>query len=171
MVQRNATKFCYILCISRFSFCATLHTLFLFFSKLDMVSTLSEPRENSYIEYISEDSSDENNCNNRDNRGALSKRDDTVDAVCPSEDAMNKLGELVVHLGEIKTSKTFPSLCRVTMDTAIANLETVARLQTINYDGEYQTNGGDPVTALGKSLLDNAPNFLVGCVIQKRTFF
>ena len=135
-----------------------------------MVSTLSEPRENSYIEYISEDSSDENNCNNRDNRGALSKREDTVDAVCPSEDAMNKLGELVVHLGEIKTSKTFPSLCRVTMDTAIANLETVARLQTINYDGEYQTNGGDPVTALGKSLLDNAPNYLVGCVIQKRLY-
>ena len=94
-----------------------------------MVSTLSEPRENSYIEYIS-DSCDENR--------------DTVDG-----DAMNKLGELVLHLGEIKTSKTFPSLCRVTMDTAIANLETVARLQTINYDGEYQTNGGDPVTALG----------------------
>ena len=84
---------------------------------------------------------------------------------------MEKLGEMVLHLGEIKTSKTFPSLCRVTMDTAIANLETIARLQTINYDGEVQTNGGDPVTALGKSLLDNAPNYLVGCVIQKRTFF
>ena len=65
-------------------------------------------------------------------------------------DALEKLGEMVLHLGEIKTSKTFPSLCRVTMDTAIANLETIARLQTINYDGEVQTNGGDPVTALGK---------------------
>lgn len=99
--------------------------------KLDMVSTLSEPRENSYIEYISD--TDERNHDNIDGKNV---------------DALEKLGELVLHLGEIKTSKTFPSLCRVTMDTAIANLETIARLQTINYDGEVQTNGGDPVTAL-----------------------
>ena len=108
--------------------------------KLDMVSTLSEPRENSYIEYISD--TDERN-------------QDNVDAAAVDEkhvDALEKLGELVLHLGEIKTSKTFPSLCRVTMDTAIANLETIARLQTINYDGEVQSSGGDPVTALGKCL-------------------
>jgi hypothetical protein len=50
-------------------------------------------------------------------------------------------------LGSIKTSKTFPSLCRATMDTAIANLETVARITTIDYNGSVQESGGDPVTA------------------------
>jgi len=87
--------------------------------KLDMVSTLSEPRENSYIEYISE-----------------------------AEKDLQDLQEIVLKMGQIKTSKTFPSLCRVAMDTAIANLETVARLTTINYEGEVQNMGGDPVTAI-----------------------
>ena len=50
-------------------------------------------------------------------------------------------------VGQIKTSKTFPSLCRATMDTAIANLETVARITTIDYNGSVQESGGDPVTA------------------------
>ena len=50
-----------------------------------------------------------------------------------------KLNEFVLTMGQIKTSKTFPSLCRVTMDTAIANLEMVARLNTINYEGELQS--------------------------------
>ena len=63
-----------------------------------------------------------------------------------------KLNEFVLTMGQIKTSKTFPSLCRVTMDTAIANLEMVARLNTINYEGELQSQGGDPVSALGKSI-------------------
>ena len=93
--------------------------------KLDTVSTLSEPRENSYIEYLVEDS--ENQLFNQ------------------------KLGQLVTSIGQIKTSKTFPSLCRVTMDTAIANLELVARLTTINYEGEVQSLGGDPVSAIGKN--------------------
>ena len=93
--------------------------------KLDTVSTLSEPRENSYIEYVVE---------------ASGEHDQRFD---------RKLGELVLEMGQIKTSKTFPSLCRVTMDTAIANLEMVARLTTINYEGELQSQGGDPVSALG----------------------
>lgn len=88
--------------------------------KLDTVSTLSDPRENSYIEYI-----------------------------CPnSEESLDKLGQLVLKMGQIKTSKTFPSLCRVSMDTAIAHLEMVARVTTIDYNGDVQVNGGDPVTAM-----------------------
>ena len=93
--------------------------------KLDTVSTLSEPRENSYIEYVVE---------------ASGEHDQRFD---------RKVGELVLEMGQIKTSKTFSSLCRVTMDTAIANLEMVARLTTINYEGELQSQGGDPVSALG----------------------
>jgi hypothetical protein len=41
-------------------------------------------------------------------------------------------------VGRVKTSKTFPSLCRATMETAISHLETVARLQTIDYHGKMQ---------------------------------
>lgn len=96
--------------------------------KLDTVSTLSEPRENSYIEYLVVE------------RSTGEPHDQAFD---------QKLNELVLELGQIKTSKTFPSLCRVTMDTAIANLEMVARLTTINYEGETQSQGGDPVSALG----------------------
>lgn len=96
--------------------------------KLDTVSTLSEPRENSYIEYLVVE------------RSTGESHDQAFD---------QKLKELVLELGQIKTSKTFPSLCRVTMDTAIANLEMVARLTTINYEGETQSQGGDPVSALG----------------------
>lgn len=96
--------------------------------KLDTVSTLSEPRENSYIEYLVVE------------RSTGESHDQAFD---------QKLNELVLELGQIKTSKTFPSLCRVTMDTAIANLEMVARLTTINYEGETQSQGGDPVSALG----------------------
>ena len=40
------------------------------------------------------------------------------------------------------------------MDTAIAHLEMVARVATIDYNGEVQTTGGDPVTALGKYLME-----------------
>lgn len=94
--------------------------------KLDTVSTLSEPRENSYIEYIVEENVDQD------------------------ELFKQRLNQLVCQMGQIKTSKTFPSLCRVTMDTAIANLENIARLQTINYEGEVQNHGGDPVTAIGE---------------------
>ena len=55
--------------------------------------------------------------------------------------------KMLRKVGQIKTSKTFPSLCRATMDTAIANLETVARVTTIDYNGSVQESGGDPVTA------------------------
>ena len=104
--------------------------------KLDMVSTLSEPRENSYIEYISE-----------------------------AEKDLQDLQEIVLKMGQIKTSKTFPSLCRVAMDTAIANLETVARLTTINYEGEVQNMGGDPVTAIGN--LHNKSRPCLSCLNKK----
>ena len=86
--------------------------------KLDMVSTLSEPRENSYIEYVSSDSVD-----------------------------VASIVSMLKKVGTIKTSKTFPSLCRVSMDTAISNLETVAHVTTIDYNGSVQEFGGDPVTA------------------------
>ena len=47
----------------------------------------------------------------------------------------------------MQTSKTFPSLCRATLETTIAHLEAVARVTTIDYNGIFQDRGGDPVSA------------------------
>jgi len=88
-------------------------------SKLDCISQLSEPRENSYIEF-----------NRKGNKSFESS-----------------FGALLKDVGRVKTSKTFPSLCRATMETAICNLETVATVQTFDYHGNIQDCGGDPISA------------------------
>eukprot|EP00095_Tigriopus_kingsejongensis_P011158 maker-scaffold259_size234575-snap-gene-1.18 protein:Tk11158 transcript:maker-scaffold259_size234575-snap-gene-1.18-mRNA-1 annotation:"tripartite motif-containing protein 3" len=88
--------------------------------KLDTVSTLSDPRENSYIQYLVPGDYD---------------------------DTLHKIIESLDSLGKIKTSKTFPSLCRATMETAIAHLEMRARVTNIDYNGAMQQHGGDPVVA------------------------
>ena len=78
-------------------------------TKLDTVNQLAEPRENSYIEF---------------------QRSDLH--------FQEVVQRMLADVGQIKTSKTFPSLCRVTMETSISNLETTARLQTIDYHGKIQ---------------------------------
>ena len=47
----------------------------------------------------------------------------------------------------VQTSKTFPGLCRASVETAICHLETVAVVQTRDCQGNAQDCGGDPVTA------------------------
>ncbi len=107
--------------------------------KLDTVSTLSEPRENSYIEYrVSKGSSNGGNDGNEVGSEAQQQQRDLV---------LSSLTADLSKLGEIKTSKTFPSLCRATLETAIAHLEMTARVTTIDYNGVFQDRGGDPVTA------------------------
>ena len=88
-------------------------------NKLDAVNQLSEPRENSYMVFTRNENTDY------------------------SEHIKNALK----NVGSVKTSKTFPSLCRATLETVICNLETVARVQTIDYNGLAQSLGGDPVIA------------------------
>ena len=66
-------------------------------------------RENSYIEYV---------------LGSSPNQRCEAD---PSE-VLNEIDLTLRGMGRIKTSKTFPSLCRATMDTAIACLETVAKV-------------------------------------------
>lgn len=88
-------------------------------SKLDTISQLSEPRENCYIEFC------------------------RITGVSYQETVKRLLSDV----GRIKTSQTFPSLCRANMDTAIKNLKTTTKLQTIDYHGKMQVMGGDPVTA------------------------
>jgi len=88
-------------------------------SKLEAISQLTEPRENSYIEFHRiGDKSFETSVNH-----------------------------LLKDVGRIKTSKTFPSLCRATMETAICNLETITVIQTLDFHGNIQDLGGDPITA------------------------
>ena len=88
-------------------------------NKLDAVNQLSEPRENSYMVF---------------------NRNENIDY---GEHIKN----ILKNVGTVKTSKTFPSLCRATLETVICNLETTARVQTIDYNGMVQELGGDPVTA------------------------
>ena len=66
---------------------------------------------------------------------------------CDPGEVISDMEGLLTGMGRIKTSKTFPSLCRASMDTAIANLETLAKVQTIDYNGSVQDHGGDPVVA------------------------
>jgi len=86
-------------------------------NKLDAVSQLSEPRENSYLVF----------CRSED------------------EDHASSVRQLLRNVGSVKTSKTFPSLCRASLETAIQHLETVARIQTIDYNGLSPEHGGDPI--------------------------
>ena len=85
----------------------------------DAVNQLSEPRENSYMVF----------CRNE----GITYQD--------------QIRLMLKNVGSVKTSKTFPSLCRATMETSIANLETTAKIQTIDYNGKMQDHGGDPITA------------------------
>merc|ERR1719499_2966661 len=87
--------------------------------KLDTITQLSEPRENSYIEFC------------------------RIRGVSYQE----AVKRMLTDVGKVKTSRTFPSLCRANMETAIANLRTITRVQTIDYHGKIQDFGGDPVTA------------------------
>ncbi len=74
--------------------------------KLDTVSTLSEPRENFYIEFK--------------NKTAPSPNPDASDGTCDGasdDDGLSDLlervaGEIKEGLGRVKTSRTLPSLCR-----------------------------------------------------------
>ena len=105
--------------------------------KLDTVSTLSEPRENSYILYVLSCLSDTSHI---DGYNGVEHSDQ-------AEMVVRRVSQILRSMGQIKTSKTFPSLCRASMDTAIANLEMIARITTIDYNGVVQDRGGDPVNA------------------------
>ena len=99
-------------------------------NKLDSVNQLSEPRENSYMVFCRTE----------------------------GEDYTEHISNILRNVGSVKTSKTFPSLCRASLETVICHLETRAKLQTIDYNGLMQELGGDPVTA-GNCLQSCLPSF------------
>ena len=71
----------------------------------------------------------------------------------PSEGGRESQGELLsplssrnkVHLRQ--TSKTFPGQCGASLEAAICHLETVARVQARDLEGNLLHCGGDPLTA------------------------
>ena len=86
--------------------------------KLDISSTLSEPRENAFMKFEYKYNS----------------------ALC---DFMNSLNEF----GRVKISKTFPALCTAKVDKAVVHLKHTVTLVTVDNHGNPRTSGGDPVVA------------------------
>ncbi|EEB19175.1 RING finger-containing protein, putative [Pediculus humanus corporis] len=88
--------------------------------KLDAASSLSEPRENSFL---------------------------TCDFT--HNDSLLKLAENLKTLGRVRTSTTYPSLCTYDLceKNPVANLETCVILNTVDYHGNSRSTGGDPVTS------------------------
>ncbi|KAK4875335.1 hypothetical protein RN001_011757 [Aquatica leii] len=87
--------------------------------KLDAATNLGEPRENSFL-----------SCDFMHN-----------DSLLAIERNLNELGR-------VRTSTTFPSLCTAHIDNeAIAGIEAVVSLSTVDYHGDLRRTGGDPIQA------------------------
>ncbi|XP_017775302.1 PREDICTED: tripartite motif-containing protein 3-like [Nicrophorus vespilloides] len=87
--------------------------------KLDAASTLGEPRENAFL---------------------------TCDFT--QSDSLQSIEQSLGKLGKVRTSTTFPSLCRAQMEEeSIAGIENSVLLTTVDYHGQERQNGGDPVQA------------------------
>ncbi|XP_077289274.1 tripartite motif-containing protein 2-like isoform X2 [Arctopsyche grandis] len=62
-------------------------------------------------------------------------------------DAMHRLMEALPSLGRIRTTTTYPPLCKATIEgVPTAGLESNLILRTVDYHGVPRTSGGDPVT-------------------------
>ncbi len=85
--------------------------------KLDVSSTLSEPRENAFMRFEFKHNT------------AL-------------RDLMNALNSF----GRIRISKTFPALCKAKLEKSITHLKTTIHLSTVDYHGNPRTSGCDPVS-------------------------
>ena len=86
--------------------------------KLDVSTTLAEPRENAFMRFEYEHNT------------AL-------------QDLVTALGQF----GRIKISKTFPSLCTASISTLVTHLRTTIKITTVDYHGNPRTNGSDPILA------------------------
>lgn len=84
--------------------------------KLDSTSTLSEPRENSFMRY-------EYKHNN----------------------ALKDISNALNNLGRIKVSTTFPALCSAKVGKAITHLKSSVTITTVDYHGNPRVSGSDPV--------------------------
>jgi len=86
--------------------------------KIDSIASLQDPRENCFIRYEHLHNS-----------------------------AVNNIQKAVNSFGSLRTSKTFPSTCIVTIGKCSAKVKTSATIITYDYNGKRQASGGDPVSA------------------------
>lgn len=86
--------------------------------KLDVCSTLAEPRENTFMQF--EHAHD----------GAL-------------EDVI----AILTGFGRIRISKTFPALCTAQLEPAVIHLHSCIHVSTVDYHGNPRTSGADPIEA------------------------
>ncbi|XP_065559618.1 tripartite motif-containing protein 2-like isoform X1 [Artemia franciscana] len=88
-------------------------------SRIDGISALLEPKENSFLSYEEDDLS-----------STLNEVNNTLDGIV-----------------KIRTSKTHPSACIVEMDDCHLHVEVSASLVTCDINGKQCCAGGDPVSA------------------------
>ncbi|XP_070207509.1 tripartite motif-containing protein 2-like isoform X2 [Littorina saxatilis] len=84
--------------------------------KLDTTSTLSEPRENSFLRYDYK-----------------------------HNDALREIAKAISHFGHISTSTTFPALSTAKVFPTTAHLRSSIRINTVDYHGNPRMTGGDPL--------------------------
>lgn len=84
--------------------------------KLDTTSTLSEPRENSFLQYEYK-----------------------------HNDALREIAKAVNNFGAIRVSTTFPALTTADAKKATAHLRTCVKIHTVDYHGNPRSSGGDPI--------------------------
>ncbi|CAG5126994.1 unnamed protein product, partial [Candidula unifasciata] len=85
--------------------------------KLDTTSTLSEPRENSFLRYEYK-----------------------------HNDALREVAKAISNFGAIRVSTTFPALTTAEVKKAVAHLRASVKIHTVDYHGNPRSSGGDPVT-------------------------
>lgn len=87
--------------------------------KLDTTSTLSEPRENSFLRYEYK-----------------------------HNDALREIAKAVSLFGAVRVSTTFPALTTAVENRrAAAHLRSSVRINAVDYHGNPRNSGGDPVVA------------------------
>ncbi|XP_049823986.1 tripartite motif-containing protein 3-like isoform X2 [Aethina tumida] len=87
--------------------------------RLDAASSLGEPRENSFL-----------TCDFR------------------QKDCIEQIESHLHNLGRVRTSTTFPSLCTAALEgEVISGIENYITLKTVDYHGNPQKTGGDPIQA------------------------
>lgn len=87
--------------------------------RLDAASSLGEPRENSFL-----------TCDFR------------------QKDCIEQIENHLHNLGRVRTSTTFPSLCTAALEgEVISGIENYITLKTVDYHGNPQKTGGDPIQA------------------------
>lgn len=95
--------------------------------KLDVSSTLVEPRENAFLRYDYQ----------------------------PAE-IVELMQNALRRLGGVEVSKTFPPLCTAVTEPAICHLTCTVRLTTIDYHGAPRMTGGDPVDCVVRKMGDSS---------------